>query len=141
MGQHSHNNIMSSESVARDISKEPGQPRTKAKTSAKTNGYRAEELAKIKNGLQPFEKADTSREVLRTVSSLSTESSTNSVSSDGLTSGGGVVTEPAFSSVQEALNKLNSLGYDEVGRQLFLSYHHQLRLKIVPMLYSHYYQA
>ena len=131
MGQHSHHNIMNSESVARDITRDntpgqgQGQARTKAKTSAKTNGYRAEELAKIKNGLQPFEKADSSsREVLRTVSSLSTESSTNSVSSDGLTSssGGGVVTEPAFSSVQEALNKLNSLGYDEVGLLSLISH-------------------
>ena len=68
---------------------------------ASRNGYRAKELAEIRNSLRPFEQADVQ---LRTVSSLSTESSTNSVSStDG------------FSSVQEALTRLNHCGYDEVG--------------------------
>ena len=90
------------------------QPVKKTSTS-RTNGYRAKELAKIKNGLQPFEKADSPgvripvSSELRTVSSLSTESSTNSVCSD-----------TGFSSVQEALHKLSNLGYDEVGDQNYV---------------------
>ena len=95
MGQHT---VMSSLTA----SGTDGQ--AKAKKTSKTNGYRAKDLAEIRNGLQPFEKAEAaSREPLRTISSLSTESSTNSVCSDG------------FSSVQEALHKLNILGYDEVS--------------------------
>ena len=65
---------------------------------------RAKELAEIRNSLRPFEQADSMVVGLRTVSSLSTESSTNSVGSDA-----------GFSSVQEALLRLNNLGYDEVG--------------------------
>lgn len=133
MGQHSHpaSIVMSSGSgqengghggqtaEVRDRQNGPTkQPVKKTSTTSRNNGYRAKELAKIKNGLQPFEKAEspgvripvtsltsvTSELGLRTVSSLSTESSTNSVCSDG------------FSSVQDALQlqKLNNLGYDEV---------------------------
>ena len=131
MGQHSHpaSIVMSSGSqqengghggqAAEVRDRQNGtnkQPVKKTSTTSRNNGYRAKELAKIKNGLQPFEKAEspgvripvtsltsvTSELGLRTVSSLSTESSTNSVCSDG------------FSSVQEALQKLNNLGYDEV---------------------------
>ena len=125
MGQHSHpaSIVMSSGSqqengghggqAAEVRDRQNGtnkQPVKKTSTTSRNNGYRAKELAKIKNGLQPFEKAESpgvrtpvSSELgLRTVSSLSTESSTNSVCSDG------------FSSVQEALQKLNNLGYDEV---------------------------
>ena len=71
----------------------------KAKKTSRTNGYRAKELAEIRNSLRPFEQGD---QQLRTISSLSTESSTNSVCSDG------------FPSVQEALQKLTLMGYDEV---------------------------
>ena len=111
MGQHSHNNIMNNNNNLTNNTDTSTKQSKHVKTSnSKNNGYRAKELAEIKNGLQPFEKA----EALRTVSSLSTESSTNSVSSDGLTGGSGVVTDPAFSSVQDTLLKLNSLGYDEV---------------------------
>ena len=81
---------------------------------ASRNGYRAKELAEIRNSLRPFEQADVQ---LRTVSSLSTESSTNSVSStDG------------FSSVQEALTRLNHCGYDEVGvsREILVMDNHNL---------------
>merc|ERR1712066_686465 len=90
----------------------------KAKKTSKTNGYRAKDLAEIRNGLQPFEKNEAGsreREPLRTISSLSTESSTNSVCSDG------------FSSVQEALQKFNILGYDEVRRD-FALYNFSFRL-------------
>ena len=64
---------------------------------------RAKELAEIRNSLRPFEQADSMVVGLRTVSSLSTESSTNSVCSDG------------FPSVQEALQKITLMGYDEVS--------------------------
>ena len=86
------------------------QSNGKKTSTSRNNGYRAKELAEIKNGLQQFEKkaeagrAAEARDSLRTVSSLSTESSTNSVGSDA-----------GFSSVQEALLRLNNLGYDEVG--------------------------
>ena len=115
MGQHT---VMSS------LTANGSDGQAKAKKS-KTNGYRAKDLAEIRNGLQPFEKNEAgSREPLRTISSLSTESSTNSVCSDG------------FSSVQEALHKLNILGYDEVSLRLLrcriidictsvLSFYHQ----------------
>ena len=130
MGQHSHpaSIVMSSggqengghggqAAEVRDRQNGTKQPVKKTSTTSRNNGYRAKELAKIKNGLQPFEKAEspglrtavtsvTSELGLRTVSSLSTESSTNSVCSDG------------FSSVQEALQKLSNLGYDEVCRLL-----------------------
>ena len=72
----------------------------KAKKTSRTNGYRAKELAEIRNSLRPFEQGD---QQLRTISSLSTESSTNSVCSDG------------FPSVQEALQKLSLMGYEEVN--------------------------
>merc|ERR1719500_2327734 len=63
---------------------------TKSSTAAakknNRNGYRAKELAEIRNSLRPFEQADSMVAGLRTVSSLSTESSTNSVcSTDGFT--------------------------------------------------------
>ena len=100
MGQHT---VMSS------LTANGTDGQAKAKKTSKTNGYRAKDLAEIRNGLQPFEKNETgSREPLRTISSLSTESSTNSVCSDG------------FSSVQEALQKFNILGYDEVRRDFAL---------------------
>ena len=76
----------------------------KAKKTSRTNGYRAKELAEIRNSLRPFEQGD---QQLRTISSLSTESSTNSVCSDG------------FPSVQEALQKLTLMGYDEVGSNFY----------------------
>lgn len=96
MGQHTVMNSLTANG--------PDTGQAKAKKTSKTNGYRAKDLAEIRNGLQPFEKNEAgSREPLRTISSLSTESSTNSVCSDG------------FSSVQEALHKLNILGYDEVS--------------------------
>ena len=96
------------------------QSNGKKTSTSRNNGYRAKELAEIKNGLQQFEKkaeagrAAEARDSLRTVSSLSTESSTNSVCSD-----------TGFSSVQEALHKLSNLGYDEVGDQnyVFNIYH------------------
>ena len=96
------------------------QSKGKKTSTSRNNGYRAKELAEIKNGLQQFEKkaeagrAAEARDSLRTVSSLSTESSTNSVCSD-----------TGFSSVQEALHKLSNLGYDEVGDQnyVFNIYH------------------
>ena len=100
MGQHT---VMSS------LTANGTDGQAKAKKTSKTNGYRAKDLAEIRNGLQPFEKNEAgSREPLRTISSLSTESSTNSVCSDG------------FSSVQEALQKFNILGYDEVRRDFAL---------------------
>ena len=129
MGQHSHPaSIVMSSGSGQENGGHGGQtaevrqngpvkqPVKKTSTTSRNNGYRAKELAKIKNGLQPFEKAEspavripvtsltsvTSELGLRTVSSLSTESSTNSVCSDG------------FSSVQDQLQKLNNLGYDEV---------------------------
>ena len=79
----------------------------KAKKTSRTNGYRAKELAEIRNSLRPFEQGD---QQLRTISSLSTESSTNSVCSD----------TPCFSSVQEALHRLSQLGIDEVILAVFL---------------------
>ena len=83
---------------------------SKKNSTGRNNVYRAKELAEIKNGLLPFEKAENirdSREGLRTVSSLSTESSTNSVCSEG------------FSSMQDASQKLNILGYDEVCKEFY----------------------
>jgi len=56
------------------------EQQAKAKKTSRTNGYRAKELAEIRNSLRPFEQGD---QQLRTISSLSTESSTNSVCSDG----------------------------------------------------------
>ena len=101
MGQHTVMNSLTANG--------PDTGQAKAKKTSKTNGYRAKDLAEIRNGLQPFEKNEAgSREPLRTISSLSTESSTNSVCSDG------------FSSVQEALQKFNILGYDEVRRDFAL---------------------
>ena len=106
MGQHT---------VMTSLTANGSDGQAKAKKTSKTNGYRAKDLAEIRNGLQPFEKNEAgSREPLRTISSLSTESSTNSVCSDG------------FSSVQEALHKLNILGYDEVSLRLRL-----LRCRII----------
>jgi hypothetical protein len=98
--------------------------------NARNNGYRAKELAEIRNSLRPFEQSDQLvsyraslrhqqqhlngeqlrqlegeqqlldvTQQLRAGSSLS-ESSTNSDS---------------VSSVQDALNKLTLMGYDEVG--------------------------
>ena len=100
--------------------------------NARANGYRAKELAEIRNSLRPFEQGDQLAasyraslrshhqqlngeqlrqlegeqqlggdvtQQLRAASSLS-ESSTNSDS---------------VSSVQDALNKLTLMGYDEVG--------------------------
>ena len=121
------------------------QPVKKTSTTSRNNGYRAKELAKIKNGLQPFEKAESpgvrtpvSSELgLRTVSSLSTESSTNSVcSTDGFTTSSSsnnnmvaahqlhqqlnnpnsVCSTDGFSSVQDALSRLNQAGFDEVSQ-------------------------
>ena len=96
---------------------------------------RAKELAEIRNSLRPFEQADSMVVGLRTVSSLSTESSTNSVcSTDGFTTssstsnnnvhqlqgqGGqqGVNSSTdGFSSVQDALSRLNQAGFDEVSQ-------------------------
>ena len=102
MGQHTVMNSLTANG--------PDTGQAKAKKTSKTNGYRAKDLAEIRNGLQPFEKNEAgSREPLRTISSLSTESSTNSVCSD-----------TGFSSVQEALLKLSNLGYDEVGSQNYV---------------------
>ena len=69
----------------------------------------AQDLAAIRSNLQPFAKEETPAP-LRTISSLSTESSTNSVCSD----------TPCFSSVQEALHRLGQLGIDEVILAVFL---------------------
>ena len=101
---------------------------------------RAKELAEIRNSLRPFEQADSMVVGLRTVSSLSTESSTNSVcSTDGFTTSsstsnnnvhqlqgqGGqqgvnnpnsVCSTDGFSSVQDALSRLNQAGFDEVSQ-------------------------
>ena len=76
------------------------------KGSRPTNGYRAKELAEIRNSLRPFEQQERGGGPgcggeLRTISSLSTASSTNSVCSD--------------SGVQELLQKLTLMGYNEVG--------------------------
>ena len=100
---------------------------------------RAKELAEIRNSLRPFEQADSMVVGLRTVSSLSTESSTNSVcSTDGFTTsssstnnnnvvtahqlhqqGGNnpnsVCSTDGFSSVQDALSRLNQAGFDEIS--------------------------
>ena len=113
-GQHPQHIVMSPATSANDPG-HSGAPAAAAKSSKKNstgrnNVYRAKELAEIKNGLKAFEKAENirdSREGLRTISSLSTESSTNSVCSDG------------FTSVQETTQKLNILGYDEVCTHLF----------------------
>ena len=113
-GQHPQHIVMSPATSANDPghSGAPAAAKSSKKNSTgRNNVYRAKELAEIKNGLQPFEKAENirdSREGLRTISSLSTESSTNSVCSDG------------FSSVQDASQKLNMLGYDEVWTDLYL---------------------
>ena len=87
---------------------------------------RAKELAEIRNSLRPFEQADSMVVGLRTVSSLSTESSTNSVcSTDGFTTSTSInnnvnnkVTNSTdgFSSVQDALSRLNQAGFDEVSQ-------------------------
>ena len=97
---------------------------------------RAKELAEIRNSLRPFEQADSMVVGLRTVSSLSTESSTNSVcSTDGFTTSSSnnnnmvaghqlhqhvnnptVCSTDGFSSVQDALSRLNQAGFDEVSQ-------------------------
>ena len=98
---------------------------------------RAKELAEIRNSLRPFEQADSMVAGLRTVSSLSTESSTNSVcSTDGFTTSSSsnnnmvaahqlhqqlnnpnsVCSTDGFSSVQDALSRLNQAGFDEVSQ-------------------------
>jgi hypothetical protein len=115
-------------SVSASTADSANNKQTKQK-SARPNGYRAKELAEIRNSLRPFEQgeqlagyraslrhhqqlngdqlrqleseqllADASSQQLRAASSLS-ESSTNSDS---------------VSSVQDALNKLTLMGYDEV---------------------------
>ena len=102
---------------------------------------RAKELAEIRNSLRPFEQADSMVVGLRTVSSLSTESSTNSVcSTDGFTTSSSsnnnmvaahqlhqhqqlnnpnsVCSTDGFSSVQDALSRLNQAGFDEVSQKI-----------------------
>ena len=105
--------------------------------NARANGYRAKELAEIRNSLRPFEQSDQlasyraslrqqqqqlngehlrqleGEQQLRAASSLS-ESSTNSDS---------------VSSVQDALNKLTLMGYDEVG------YKHIRKIRGILILY------
>ena len=114
--------------------------------NARANGYRAKELAEIRNSLRPFEQSDQLAsyraslrqqqqqqlngehlrqlegeqqllgdpgQQLRAASSLS-ESSTNSDS---------------VSSVQDALNKLTLMGYDEVG------YKHIRKIRGILILY------
>ena len=105
--------------------------------------FRAKELAEIRNSLRPFEQADSMVVGLRTVSSLSTESSTNSVSStDGFTTSPNnnnnnnnmvighqlhqqlQLTNPTSvcsidgfsSSVQDALSRINQSAFDEVSQ-------------------------
>ena len=72
------------------------EQQAKAKKTSRTNGYRAKELAEIRNSLRPFEQGD---QQLRTISSLSTESSTNSVCSDG------------------PVQTITLMGYDKVGQK------------------------
>ena len=91
---------------------------------------RAKELAEIRNSLRPFEQADSMVVGLRTVSSLSTESSTNSVcSTDGFTTSTSIYNNvnnkvtnstDGFSSVQDALSRLNQAGFDEVSQIKYL---------------------
>ena len=120
MGQHSQQLVMNSiphppsnTGANHETGASSSKPASKKSSNARTNGYRAKELEEIKNGLKQFEKSDTGpreisrelREPLRTVSSLSTESSTNSVSSEN----GSTV-------ASDTIQKLNILGYEEVGK-------------------------
>ena len=119
MGQHSQQLVMNSiphppnTGANHETGAGSSKPAVKKSSNARTNGYRAKELEEIKNGLKQFEKSDTGpreisrelREPLRTVSSLSTESSTNSVSSEN----GSTV-------ASDTIQKLNILGYEEVGK-------------------------
>lgn len=80
----------------------------KAKKNSRNNGYRAKELAEIRNSLRPFEQPEQQQhQQPRTISSLSTES--------------GSCPSVCNESMLDTLAKLTQMGYDEV-RAIFL--HH-----------------
>jgi hypothetical protein len=105
--------------------------------NARNNGYRAKELAEIRNSLRPFEQSDQLgyRASLRhqlpqqllngeQLRQLEGEQLLGDVTSQQLRAGSSLsessTNSDSVSSVQDALNKLTLMGYDEV-RFLFSS--------------------